>query len=139
VAEPTREAAAAPEERPAAVGNPWLAAVAAWLVPGAGHWYLGRRRRALAFCALVAVSLVFGLALHGNLYRPLPNQPLTFLATLGSMGMGLPYLALRYLAGYHGEVIAPGYEYGTAFILTAGLMNLLLVLDAWDIALGKKD
>ena len=55
------------------------------------------------------------------------------------MGMGLPYFLLRYLAGYTGEVIAPGYEYGTAFLLTAGLMNLLLVLDAWDIARGKKE
>ena len=121
------------------VGNPWVTAVVAWLVPGAGHWYLGRRGRALAFLALVAASLALGLALHGNLYRPLPGQPLTYLATLGCMGMGLPYFLLRYLAGYSGEVIAPGYEYGTAFILTAGLMNLLLVLDAWDIALGKKD
>ena len=87
----------------------------------------------------MTASLALGVALHGNLYRPLPGQPLTYLATLGSMGMGLPYFLLRYLAGYTGEVIAPGYEYGTAFILTAGLMNLLLVLDAWDIALGKKD
>ncbi len=139
MAEPTREAQAAPEEQAAPVGNPWVAAVVAWLVPGAGHWYLGRRGRALAFLGLVAASLALGVALHGNLYRPLPGQPLSYLATLGSMGMGLPYFLLRYLAGYTGEVIAPGYEYGTAFILTAGLMNLLLVLDAWDIALGKKD
>jgi hypothetical protein len=139
VAEPTREAQAAPEERAAPAGNPWVAAVVGWLVPGAGHWYVGRRGRALAFLGLVATSLALGLALHGNLYRPLPGQPLTYLATLGCMGMGLPYFLLRYLAGYSGEVIAPGYEYGTAFILTAGLMNLLLVLDAWDIALGKKD
>ena len=139
MAEPTREAQAAPEERAEPVGNPWVAAVVAWLVPGAGHWYLGRRGRALAFLGLVAASLALGVALHGNLYRPLPGQPLTYLATLGCMGMGLPYFLLRYLAGYTGDVIAPGYEYGTAFILTAGLMNLLLVLDAWDIALGKKD
>lgn len=140
MAEPTREAQAAPEERAAApVGNPWVAAVVAWLVPGAGHWYLGRRGRGLAFLGLVAASLALGLALDGNLYRPLPGQPLTYLATLGCMGMGLPYFLLRYLVGYGGEVIAPGYEYGTAFVLTAGLMNLLLVLDAWDIALGKKD
>ncbi|HEX5758844.1 MAG TPA: DUF6677 family protein [Thermoanaerobaculia bacterium] len=138
MAEPTPEAAAAPEARPVPVANPWIAALCAWLVPGAGHWYLGRRRRALAFLLLVAVALALGLALHGNLYRPLPGQPLTYLGTLGSMGLGLGYLLLRY-AGYTGEVIAPGYEYGTAFILTAGLMNLLLVLDAWDIALGKKD
>ena len=60
-------------------------------------------------------------------------------ATLGCMGMGAPYFVLRYLLDYHGEVAAAGFEYGTAFVLTAGLMNLLLVLDAWDIALGKKE
>ncbi len=142
---PASPAPATAEERPAPAGNPatpgtqWLAALLAWLVPGAGHFFLGRRRRALAFLALVAVSLAIGCALAGNLYRPLPNQPLTLLATLGCMGMGLPYFALRYLLGYAGDVTSPGYEYGTAFILTAGLMNLLLVLDAWDVALGKKE
>jgi hypothetical protein len=121
------------------VANPLLAAVLAWLVPGAGHLFLKRGRRALLFFVLVFVSLLIGCKLQGNLYTPIQGQPLTFLATLGSMGMGIPYFVLRYLLDYHGEVMASGYEYGTAFILTAGLMNLLLVLDAWDIALGKKE
>jgi hypothetical protein len=122
-----------------AVANPLLAAVLAWLVPGAGHLFLRRGRRALLFFVLVLVSLVIGCKLQGNLYTPVEGQPLTLLATLGSMGMGIPYFVLRYLLDYHGEVMASGYEYGTAFVLTAGLMNLLLVLDAWDIALGKKE
>ncbi len=122
-----------------AVANPLLAAVLAWLVPGAGHLFLKRGRRALLFFVLVFVALVIGCKLQGNLYTPVEGQPLTLLATLGSMGMGIPYFVLRYLLDYHGEVMASGYEYGTAFVLTAGLMNLLLVLDAWDIALGKKE
>jgi hypothetical protein len=121
------------------VANPLLAAVLAWLVPGAGHLFLKRGRRALLFFVLVVVSLVIGCRLQGNLYSPIQGQPLTLLATLGCMGMGVPYFVLRYLLDYHGEVAAAGYEYGTAFVLTAGLMNLLLVLDAWDIALGKKE
>ena len=116
-----------------------VAALAALLVPGAGHFYLGRRARGLAFFLLVLAAVVIGCSLQGNLYRVLPNQPLTVLATLGSMGMGLPYAVLRWGLGYQGDIVAPGYEYGTAFLLTAGLMNLLLVLDAWDIAHGKKD
>lgn len=115
-----------------------VAAVAAWLVPGAGHLYLGRRARGIAFFLLVLAAVVVGCSLQGNLYRVLPNQPLTLLATLGSMGMGLPYAVLRWGLDYQGDIVAPGYEYGTAFLLTAGLMNLLLVLDAWDIAQGKK-
>ena len=46
---------------------------------------------------------------------------------------------LRYVAGYAGNIVASGFEYGSAFILTAGLMNLLLILDAWDLALGRKE
>ena len=112
--------------------------VASWLLPGAGHWLLGRKRRAVAFAVLVLASVAVGCLLDGNLHRILPNQPLTILATLGSMGMGAPYFVLRFLVGYQGDVIAPGYEYGSAFILTAGLMNLLVVLDAWDITRGRK-
>lgn len=111
----------------------------AWLVPGAGHFLLGRRGRGVAFFLLVLVAVVTGFLLHGNLYRALPDQPLTILATLGSMGMGAPYFFLRFYLGYQGDLTSVGYEYGTAFLLTAGLMNLLLVLDAWDIARGRKE
>ena len=123
----------------AAVGNPAVAVVLAWLIPGLGHVYLKRWVRGLLFLLLVLVSLAAGCMLQGNLYRVLPNQPLTILATLGSMGMGLPYFFLRYFLHYEGDVVGAGYEYGTAFLLTAGLMNLLLVMDAWDIARGRKE
>jgi hypothetical protein len=124
---------------PNGAANPHLAAILAWLIPGAGHFYLGRRGRALAFLAVVAAALAIGCALDGRLWRVMPNQPLSVLATLGSMGMGIVYFVLRYATGYEGNILAQGFEYGSAFVLTAGLMNLLLVLDAWDIAHGKKD
>lgn len=113
--------------------------LAAWLVPGCGHFLLGRQRRALIFFVIVMAAVVIGCQLQGNLYRILPDQPLTILATLGSMGMGTPYFVLRYLLGYQGNVIASSYEYGSAFLLTAGLMNLLLILDTWDLASGRKE
>lgn len=119
--------------------RPMVLAAAAWAVPGAAHFALGKRARALAFLALVASAATIGLLLEGNLFRPLPGQPLTFLATLGNLGMGLAYLVLRWGVGYAGVSEAAGYEYGTAFLLSAGLMNLLLVLDAWDLARGTKD
>jgi hypothetical protein len=53
--------------------------------------------------------------------------------------MGVPYFVLRWGVGYEGNVMGAGYEYGTAFILTAGLMNWLLILDTFDIARGKKE
>ena len=121
------------------VGNPYLAMILAWLVPGLGHIYVRRTARGLVFLLLILVCLWVGCELQGNLYRPLPGQPLTVLATGGAMGMGLPYFVLRYGADYSGDIVGAGYEYGTAFLLTAGLMNWLLVLDAWDISRGKKE
>ncbi len=110
----------------------------AWLIPGAGHFMLGRRGLAIVFLLIIACSLGVGLLLDGNLYGIVPNRPLTVLATLACMGMGAPYFVLRFLLDYQGDIVAPGYEYGTAFILTAGLMNLLLILDTMDILSGKK-
>jgi len=120
------------------VGNPVVAVVVALLIPGLGHVYLRRWRRGLAFLAIVAVSLWVGCTLKGNLYQVERNEPLSILATLGAMGMGIPYFLLR-MTNYAGDILSPGYEYGTAFLLTAGLMNWLLVLDAWDISRGKKE
>lgn len=120
-------------------GQEWIAPALALLFPGLGHFYLGRRRRAALFVCLVFTAIVVGYLLQGHLHTPVPGRPLTFLATLGAMGMGLPYFFLRFALGYTGVVTAPGFEYGTAFLLSAGLMNLLLVLDTWDIARGRKE
>jgi uncharacterized protein DUF6677 len=144
VAPPQAQVQPQPQSQPAAhvaapVGNPYLAMALAWLVPGLGHVYLKRQVRGLVFFLLVAVCLWVGCTLQGNLYQPLPGQPLTYLATAGAMGMGVPYFLLRYGTGYAGDIVGAGYEYGTAFLLTAGLMNWLLVLDAWDISRGKKE
>ncbi len=118
---------------------PLVAVLFAWIVPGAGHLYLGRRRRAISFFCLVLVSLIVGVALEGRLWVMAEGNPISTLATLACMGMGLPYFVLRFGFAYQGDMLGPGWEYGAAFITTAGLMNLLLILDAWDIARGVKD
>lgn len=120
---------------------PWRAvalAAMAWIVPGSGHLILGRRLRGLGFVAVIAAAFLLGLQLDGNLYRPVPGQPLSFLATLGAMGAGAPYFAARFFAGFIGNPESATYEYGTIFLLSAGLMNLLVVLDVWDIASGRR-
>lgn len=115
-----------------------LHSLAAWTVPGAGHWLLGRRKRALFYLGVVAVAFACGVLLHGRIASIAPGQPLAGLATLGTMGAGVSYFVLR-LTGYHGDLLAQSYEYGTAFLITAGVMNWLLVLDAWDISMGRKE
>ena len=133
-AEPGAPAGAAPAPRAA-----WLAAGLALFFPGLGHLYLGRRGRAATFAAVILVAIAAGVLLHGNLWTPIEGRPLTWLATFGTMGMGLPYFVLLRGLGYGGDITSAGYEYGTAFLLGAGLMNLLLVLDAWDVATGRKE
>ena len=115
-----------------------LAVFLAWLFPGAGHFALGLKQRALAFCVLVLAMVVIGCQLDGRLWWVWQGSPLQILATLGSMGLGLPFFALHYFFDYQGNLGAAGYEYGSAFLLTSGLMNLLLVLDTWDISHGVK-
>jgi hypothetical protein len=121
---------------------PWRAvglAAVAWLIPASGHFLLGRRLRAFAFLLIVATAFAIGLQLEGNLHRFVGGQPLSVLATLGAMGSGIAYLAARFGFGYAGDPLGPTFEYGTIFLLSAGLMNLLLVLDVWDIATGAKE
>jgi TM2 domain-containing membrane protein YozV len=111
--------------------------VLAFLIPGAGHFYLGRRGRALAFFAIVLSMFVAGILLQGKVYVSEPGKPLTALASLASLGLGIPYFVAR-AVGVAGNITSITYEYGTAFTLTAGLMNLLLVLDSYDIAEERK-
>jgi hypothetical protein len=124
---------------PRSPGSAALVALLAWAVPSAGHFALGRKGRAAVFAAVVFTALVVGALLGGNLYRPSSGQPLSWLASAGALGAGLPYFVLRLAAGYEGDPTGPGYEYGTVFLLSAGLMNILLVLDTWDIATGRKE
>ena len=126
------------ERTPPSGVNTFMVVIMAWLIPGGGHLLLGRRARAVTFMLIVLVGLTVGFLLHGNLYRIVPDRPLTVLATLACMGLGAPYLLLRFVLDYQGDIVSSGYEYGTAFILTAGLMNLLLILDTMDIASGRK-
>ena len=129
-----REAAAA---RTQAV-NPYLVCLAAWAVPGAGHLWFGRRFKGIVFLLTLPIMFAIGLALDGRLFPFEVSQPLVALAAVADVGIGVPYLIARTLAAGAGNVISPTYEYGNAFLIVAGLLNLLVVTDAWDLALGRK-
>ncbi|MCH9647972.1 MAG: hypothetical protein K0U98_07020 [Deltaproteobacteria bacterium] len=120
------------------MAQPWLPAVLALLVPGAGHLMLKRWPRGLLFSTLVFSFIFLGVELDGNLQTGF-RGPLESLATLASMGIGVAYGILRFLLAYQGDLSAAGFEYGGTFLITAGLMNLLVTLDAWDIAHGRKE
>ena len=86
----------------APIGNPYLAAGLAWLIPGAGHVYLSRRGRGVAFFAIVLASLGVGVSIDGGLPWQFSDAPLATLATLGALGSGLPCLFLRLVVGVYG-------------------------------------
>src|SRR5688572_14029871 len=116
----------------------YLVCAAAWAIPGAGHLWLGRTQKGLTLLAALTSMFVFGLWLEG----PLPpfdfTQPLVALSAFADVGNGIAYFVAKAFGVGPGNVIAITYEYGNAFMIVAGLLNMLAVLDAFDIAQGRK-
>jgi len=115
-----------------------LVCALAWAVPGAGHLWLGRAQKGAAFLIALPLMYATGLWLDGQIFPFDFAQPLVALAALADVGIGAPYLVARALGVGEGRVVAVTYEYGNAFLVVAGLLNTLVVLDAYDIALGRK-
>jgi hypothetical protein len=118
--------------------NTYLICAVAWLIPGAGHLWQRRTQKGIVF--LIALPLMFatGLWLEGRIFPFQIIEPLVALAAIADLGIGLPYFVARMLGAGAGRVVALTYEYGNAFIIVAGLLNMLVVLDAFDIAQGRK-
>ena len=115
-----------------------LLCLAAWAVPGAGHLWLGRRSKGLIFLLALPLMFALGLALKGRLFPFDLSEWLVALAAVADVGIGLPYFVAKALGYGEGAVRAVTYEYGNAFLIVAGLLNLLVVIDAYDVALGRK-
>jgi hypothetical protein len=112
--------------------------LASWAIPGAGHLWLGRRTKGLVFLVALPLMFVIGLAIRGRLFPFDLSEPLVALAAVADVGIGIPYLVASALGYGSGEVRAVTYEYGNAFLIVAGLLNLLVVIDAYDVAVGRK-
>jgi hypothetical protein len=124
----------ASDERPSVV----MISVVGWLVPGASHALQGQVRKATVFFAVLVAMFAIGIACGGRLFPFQIGDPLVFLAAAAEWALGLPRLVAG-LAGYgQGEIVASAYEYGNTFLITAGLLNALVLLDAVDLATGRK-
>lgn len=117
---------------------PPVVCVVSWLVPGVGHLIQGRRQKGLIFLLALPAMFAIGLALSGRLFPFVFSEPLVGLAALANVGMGLPYLIASALSLGQGVVTDASYEYGNAFLIVSGLLNTLVVIDAYDIRLGRK-
>ncbi len=115
-----------------------LLCVAAWAIPGAGHFWLGRVQKGVVFLVALTTLFVAGLMLKGRLFPFELGEPLVALAAFANAGLGLPWIAGKALGLGSGVVTAVTWEYGNTFLIVAGLLNFLVMLDAYDIGAGRK-
>lgn len=115
-----------------------LAPAIAWLIPGAGHLIQKRWiRGGLLMFSIVAMFLL-GLAMQGRIYKPNGGDILDMLGFVGNVGGGGLYILTRALDWGHGAIAHATADYGTKFLIVAGLLNFIAVADAYHIAIGKK-
>ena len=117
---------------------PALILIAGWLIPGAGHFLLKKWiRGALLFVSIVAMFGI-GLALKGKVYAPNTAELLDMLNFVGDLGTGLLYFIARAFGLGQAAVQIAIADYGTKFIVVAGLLNIIAAVDAHSLATGRK-
>ena len=115
-----------------------LAGIMAWLLPGLGHLLLGRWGRALVFFIAVAGLVLTGYWLRGNVFPPHSADLFGALGFLSDVSTGVLYYFSRFFEAAGPDVSRAAGDYGTRFIAAAGVVNLLAVLDAIEIATGRR-
>lgn len=120
----------------------WLVGAISWAVPGMGHVWLGRSTRGLIIGAVVISMFLAGLWLGGHLNGLHGTSEIGMLAYVYgfcNLGMGLVYLVCLFAnVGLADRAALATAEYGNVFLIVAGLLNYLSMLDAFDIAAGRK-
>ncbi len=122
----------------------WAPAVAlAWLIPGGGHFLLKRPARGGLLAASVAAMFLLGLMMRGALFQPQSGDLLTIViycgGFFGNLMSGILYLCAVWLGYAQPDVAGHIHDYGTKFLVAAGLLNVLAMVDVFEIATGKKD
>jgi hypothetical protein len=116
-----------------------------WLIPGAGHFLLGRRGRAAIILGAVAVPFIFGLLMRGPLFQladgngDVLSRVIQYGGFLGDLASGIFYLGARAFSYGPPYIAAHAADYGSKFIVAAGLLNVLAMVDAYEIATRQKD
>ncbi len=118
--------------------SPTMALLAGWLLPGAGHLLLGKWVRAGLLLVSIGCMFAIGIALQGKVYTPNTGEPLDMLGFAGDLGAGLLYGLARLLGWGQAPVLTAVADYGTKFIVVAGLLNVVAAVDAHSLASGRK-
>jgi hypothetical protein len=121
----------------------WAGPVAlGWLIPGGGHFLLKRPGRAALLLVSITLMYLCGLMMRGAMFQPQSGDLLTFLINtggfIGDLASGILYLLTVWLGYNQPDVAGLVHDYGTKFLVTAGLLNILAMVDAFEIAAGRK-
>ena len=117
---------------------PTMVLIAGWLLPGAGHFLLGKWVRGLLLFVSIVTMFWLGLALKGKIYSPNTGDLLDILNFVGDLGNGLLYVLARVFDLGHVTVELATADYGTKFMVVAGLLNVVAAVDAHSLATGRK-
>jgi hypothetical protein len=122
----------------------WAPAVAlGWLIPGGGHFLLKRSGRGMLLLVSVTAMFLCGLMMRGYMFTPQSGDLLTTLINtggfVGDLASGVLYLLSVWLGYNQPDTAGHVHDYGTKFLVTAGLLNVLAMVDAFEIAAGRKD
>jgi len=122
----------------------WVPAVAlGWLIPGGGHFLLKRNGRGALLLVAVTGMFLSGLMMQGAMFRPQNGDLLTTLINtggfIGDLCSGILYLLSVWFGYNQADMAGHVHDYGTKFLVTAGLLNVLAMVDVYEIAAGRKD
>ena len=115
-----------------------VAPAVGWLIPGAGHMIQKRWIRGLLLFISITTLFVFGLAMQGRIYKANGGDILDILGFIGDIGAGGLYILTLANDWGQGAIAFATADYGTKFMIVAGLLNFIAVADAYHIAIGKK-
>jgi hypothetical protein len=132
------------QKRPLPPVAEWAPALAlSWLVPGGGHLLLKRTGRGLLLMAAITSLFVCGLMMRGAMFQPESGDLLTTLINtggfIGDLASGILYLLSQWLGYNQADMAGAVHDYGTKFLVTAGLLNILAMVDTFEIAVRRKD
>lgn len=133
----TKSAGKPAKQSPTQQGFVYLPLIAGWLVPGAGHFLLRKWGRGALLAASILGMFILGLAMQGKLYSN-AHEILEFLGLAGDLGNGLLYLLGRAMSLGADSVQVTTADWGTRFIVVAGLLNVIAAVDAHNLRTGRK-
>ncbi|HEV2578320.1 MAG TPA: DUF6677 family protein [Acidobacteriaceae bacterium] len=117
---------------------PAMVLVAGWLIPGLGHLILGKWIRALLLFISIAGMFLIGLGLQGKIYQPGTGDILDILGFAAQLGLGLLCGLAHWVGWGASSAVNTLADYGTKFIVCAGLLNYIAAVDAHSLANGRK-